>query len=100
MNNTKTNQTTTIADNPYPAPPFLADELDQVTGELGDKIEKIGEMVDAIRDRHEQSARAGTETDAENAHAREVLAGALLLLEKCEPAIDAAAKWTGADCLA
>jgi len=97
---TKTNQTTTLDANPYPAPTFLADELDQVTGELGQKIEKIGEMVNAIRDHHEKRTRAGIETDAENASTREVLAGALALLEKCEPAVDAAAKWTGADCLA
>ena len=85
--------------NPYPSPTTLADELDQVTGDIEERVNKIGEMIDAIRDRHETRSRAGLETDAENAETREILAGALVTLEKCLAGVDAVSRWTGADCL-
>ncbi len=85
--------------NEYPEPMFLADELDCVTGDIEDKTRRIGEMIDAIRDRHETRHRAGLETDKENSEAREVLVGALITLELALDGIKTVEKWTGADCL-
>ena len=81
------------------SPMVLADELDQVTGELEDKVSRISEMVNAIRDRHERAVRAGTESAEENHDTRMLLAASLVTLESAEQRVDDVSAWTGADCL-
>ena len=111
---TFTRATTPLRDLTHPfdgeeLPPVLASayDLQKILHQMTEKIANIGTMVEAISDQHQGRTRAervaGVQSHlkdpAEDRHARDLLAGAVVSLEYATAGIDNVAKWTGADCL-